>query len=228
MHFCDTPILSDGDDPAALPSPDAGRLYSLEDWPLMPSLAAVFNVARSKPMPFEVRVEHFGIRAHFLSLYRTIARHYPRTNVELLDREDELHGEPAPGTRLSFFHPKRLPEAKVLFRGSNMLIEDFFEVETVGHANREVQYRLLDDAGVHYRIGAAEISAHHIRREIISTFMPLTDRKNVHELDKFIGLTRLFARALRGDASLSYPYLWSVLDTLTARRLASARASVLL
>ena len=50
-------------------------------------------------------------------------------------------------------------------------------------------------------------------------FEPLSERKNVYELDKFVGLLTLFRRMFSGNAYHPYSYLNSIRDNFTALKL---------
>jgi hypothetical protein len=226
MHFCDTPIYSDADELRQVVRLSRAPIYSLEDWPLMPNLDFFARETRRHDEDVHLDIEHFGIVGHFLSLYRSI-HGGPNPFRGLRKRDACVVGEPRSGMIVTFGGPKRLALAKASLRTPTWLVEDFHEVETVAHSNSEILYRLIDSSSVRYCRGTEDISVHAVDRSILSSFEPFDDRKNVHELDKFIGLTRLFRSVLGGTDTLAYPYLSSVRDSLTARRLQCSDTSVL-
>lgn len=226
LHFCDTPIFNDRRDLVRVLSLSRHRLFSLEDWPLMPNLVFLGREMAKAEGAAELRVEQFGIAGHFLSLYRSLCGVRPASR-RLIQKGDALTGHPTTRKTVTFQSPKNFAVAKASTRSDNSLVEDFHEVESAPHDDPEVLYRVVDDVGVRYYCGAQEISTHRVLPELIAGFAPLNDRKNVHELDKFIGLTTLFRSALRKDTTSAYPYLHSVRDALTVRRLDAHQMSLL-
>jgi len=219
VHFCDTPVFCDRDSLFQVLRLSRARIYSLEDWPLMPNLAFLVSEARRPHRSVDLRVEHFGILVHFLSLFRSLHGGLNPLGRRLTKRSADYIGEPRPGSRVTFRANKQLPLAKTSLRTDRVIIEDFHEVEDQPRSNDEVLYRLIDGTHVRYHRGAEEISAHKVDQSILDGFFPLDDRKNVHELDKFIGLARLFRSVLSDTDTAAYPYLSSARDSLTARRL---------
>lgn len=218
VHFCDTPICTDGDDLRQVVRLSRARIYSLEDWPLMPNLDFLAREARRLDEAAHLDIEHFGIVGHFLSLYRSMHGRR-RPSHGLRKASSGVIGTTDSGTTMTFRGPKQLALAKTSLGTPTLLIEDFHEVDTAGHSNNEILYRLIDNSGVRYCRGTQDVSVHAVAPSILSSFEPFDDRKNVHELDKFIGLTRLFRSVLGGANTLAYPYLSSVRDSLAARHL---------
>lgn len=224
IHFCDTPIYDHRSELLAVLINGRGRVFSLEDWPLMPNLRFLARSFATASPPAHLRIEHFGIVGHFLSLYRGLAG--MRVGAHQLRRRDkEIVAHPAPGKTVTFVSPKDATRAKAWIRTASTLIEDFHEVESAAHENSEVLYRIVDGSTVRYLSGAREISAHRLSPAVLAMFTPLHDRKVVHELDKMIGLTTLFRAVLYGRGYGAYGYLQSFRDAITARRLEARGAS---
>ena len=105
------------------------------------------------------------------------------------------------------------------FRSSDALVEDFHEVELQPHRNSEVLYRVVANSSVTYYCGAEVLTKISAPSKWLAFFEPLSERKNVHELDKFLGLLLLFRKMLSGAACRPYSYLDLVRDSITALNL---------
>ncbi|MCX5578954.1 hypothetical protein [Kaistia terrae] len=227
-HFCDTPTFSDPADAVRALRLGLKRMHSLEDWPLMPNLAYFAARMRKSRNRAELRIEHFGILTHFLSLYRTIHGDWHPFSRGLVRSEGLVSASPARGRSVLFRYRKNLPLAKLALQTTDCLLEDFHEVEPSPHNDPEVFYRVATEGQVSYLQGATTISSTPIEAVWIRSFEPFSDRKNVHELDKFIGLVRLFRAIAAGGAARPYGYLASVRDNLTSLKLSSGERSLLL
>ena len=95
------------------------------------------------------------------------------------------------------------------------------------HEDSEVMYRVVSDDAVRYYHGRQLVTEESIEGAITASFQPFDDRKNVHELDKLVGLTRLFRSVLGAGTVAPYPFLSAVRDTLTARCLDAGTECVL-
>jgi hypothetical protein len=217
MHFCDTPIFAQTAELARVAYLSRKNLFSLEDWPLMPNMDFFIREVRNTTDPIDLRIYNFGILTHFLSLYRSIHGEWNPAGRLLRKENADIFGHPRRGTLIAFRSKKDLPVAKTMLRTKRRLVEDFHEVEAVPHGNNEVFYRVIDESSVQYYCGSTQISAHKVENSILETFSPFNDRKNVHELDKFIGLKRLFGSLLRGKQALPYGYAKSARDALVSR-----------
>jgi hypothetical protein len=226
LHFCDTPIINDWSEVFSVPVLRRARLYSLEDWPLMPNLMFLAHELARADGPAHLSVEHFGIIGHFVSIYRSLCG-WPLASRKLVPQHNVLVGHPTAEKRVTFRSPKDFPVAKVSLRTDAMLLEDFHEIETAAHDDSEVLYRVVDGGCLRYYRGPREISAHPVVPALMEWFLPFGDRKNVHELDKFVGLSTLFRAALRNDPAVAYSYIHSIRDSLTARRLAAGKTALL-
>lgn len=224
-HLCDTPIFERNEELRQVLAVARARIYSLEDWPSLPNLRFFADRARRSGRPGALSVEHFGIPGHFLSLFRTICRRWLPSGRMLTGSDASVTGTPLPGLVVSWTGPKQFVRAKVALRTSDGLVEDFHEVEDQPHDDGEVLYRVIADGLVRYCLGKTEVSAHTVRSELLATFQPLGDRKNVHELDKFIGLTTMFRSLFQSGRPALYPYLSSARDAITTRRLVQQKAS---
>jgi hypothetical protein len=224
-HFCDTPTFAGPEQASAALRLGSKRLNSLEDWPLMPNLAYFVKCMRCTRGAAELRIENFGILTHFLSLYRTIQGNWRLFSRELTRGDGIVIGTPAREKSVLFRSRKNLPLAKVALQTPGFLIEDFHEVETAPHDDREVLYRVVSPGQIAYHLGSDVIDRFSIDPAWIASFEPFRDRKNVHELDKFIGLVRLFRAQITGAPPDPYSYLASVRDNLTSLRLAGKERS---
>jgi hypothetical protein len=229
VHFCDTPSFSERDNLLQVVKLSRANIYSLEDWPLMPNLAFLASEARrARGSTVDLRLEYFGILVHFLSLYRTLHGGVSPFGRQLAKRDAEYIGQPVSRTRVTFVANKQLPLAKTSLRTNSAHIEDFFEVETEPHADKEVLYRVIDRGVVRYHRGAEELGVYKVDESLLRGFCPFDERKNVHELDKFIGLAQMFRSVLNGSKPTAYPYLSSARDSLTVRRLGVRTSSFLM
>jgi hypothetical protein len=227
-HFCDTPTFGDPAEAARALRLGLRRMHSLEDWPLMPNLAYFADLMRKSRGKAELSIEHFGILTHFLSLYRTIHGDRLPFSRRLARSEEVVSASPARGRSVQFRYRKNLPLAKLALKAADCSIEDFHEVESSPHDDPEVFYRVVSQGLVSYHRGATRISCTAIEPAWIASFEPFTDRKNVHELDKFVGLVRLFQAIAGSGAARPYGYLASVRDNLTSLKLTSRHRSFLL
>lgn len=218
MHLCDTPIFASCDSPDHVPPTDTPHLFSLEDWPATPNLDLVRQTLQGRPR-WDVRIEHFGIATHFLAFVRGLATdaglEMPRTERN----GDEVVCQLDAGRRATLVLPKNPDVAKVFMRCEGRVVEDFFEVAPEEDTDEEVLVRTLSREHVRYRLGRSPIGAWTVDPAILDGFQPLSNRKNVHELDKFIALIRIFAWVLTGTGSAPYRYAWSAEDAQMARRL---------
>jgi hypothetical protein len=220
QHFCDTPIIDQRDSLfAVLRSSVRAKIHSLEDWPLMPNLSYIAEQSARLRGRVRLSVEHFGIPLHFIAMYRGLLGVRQLTGRTLVREADTLMGWPRPELKVSFKGPKHFPIAKIRLESADCLIEDFHEVESTPHANAEILYRVITGGTVTYFHGLERLSGDVIPENLIAAFQPLTERKNVHELDKFVGLTRLFRSVLNDGAVLPYPLSSAIRDTLTVRRI---------
>ncbi len=219
LHFCDTPIFFNQTQLLRAARLSLGRLHSLEDWPLMPNLAYFVHRMRRETGRADLRIENFGILTHFLSIYRSIHGGWCPFGRGLKRNTSVVAGELDTSRRVTFRYVKDLPRAKIFFRSADALIEDFHEVETQPHQDEEVLYRVIGDASVAYHRGAETFHVVGVDHPWIAFFEPFSDRKNVHELDKFIGLLILFRALLSGDACRPYSYGNSARDRLTELKL---------
>jgi hypothetical protein len=217
-HLCDTPIFDAPKELGMVRSLRGADLHSLEDWPYMPNLAYFAGRMRSA-QEGALTVEHFGVPGHFLSLYRAVHGSGWSPGRRVTRADTRISGMPGPGLSVAWQGPKDFSRAKVSYRTASSVVEDFHEVETRRHDNGEVLYRLVEDGTVRYCVGETEVSAHAVTPELRTTFEPLTDRKNVHEFDKFVALTTVFRGLLGAGAPSPYSYLDSAKDALAARRL---------
>jgi hypothetical protein len=141
---------------------------------------------------------------------------------------DELTAGPHAGSRVVFKTPKQLPVARISLQTEDSLVEDFHEVESSPHSDREVLYRVIDETSVRYFLGDALVDQEAIDGALTQRFSPFDDRKNVHELDKFVGLVRLFRSVSGGRRGVkAHSFLDAMRDTLTARRLETRTKCVL-
>ena len=225
--FCDTPTFAGPAEARRALRLGLKRLNSLEDWPLMPNLGYFADRMRRSHGRAELRIENFGILTHFLSLYRTIHgdfNFYPRV---LTRSEGLVSGSPGRENSVLFRYQKNLPLAKVAFHTPETLVEDFHEVEMAPHGDRELLYRVIAEGRVTYHVGPDILADIPIDSAWIYKFEPFSDRKNVHELDKFVGLVRLFRALGTGELPRPYSYLASVRDCLTSSKLSVAERSLL-
>jgi hypothetical protein len=220
-HFCDTPIFSDTADLRSVLRLALRRLNSLEDWPLMPNLAFFVREMRAAGRGSQLRIESFGIPTHFLSLYRSIHGDWALPRQQLHRDQTRIVGRLARGRDVVFWYRKDLPAAKVSFRSESALIEDFHEVEPGPHEDAGVVYRVVGDGEVTYYHGRDAFFSIDIDPAWIASFAPFSDRKNVHEFDKFVGLVSLFRSILARGKIRPYGYLASVRDNLTHLKLTS-------
>lgn len=218
VHFCDTPVATHDDRTWQVLQLWRARLYSLEDWPLMPNLRCFVDEVGRQSSGVDLCLDRFGILTHFLSIYRGLRGSQLLRRALHKDQQDVI-GEPRAGVRIRFAAPKDLPTAKISLRSERTVLEDFHEVESRPHKNAEILYRVFDDTGISYFRGPHLLSAHRVPQAILDGFFPLTVRKNVHEADKMVALTRLFRAAFAGRPSVAYPYLSAVKDAFIARRL---------
>jgi hypothetical protein len=219
VHFCDTPILDAGDRFRSILPLMYRRVRSLEDWPLMPNLAYIASRARDDSGRAGLSVEHFGIPGHFFSLYRTVHGGWELSGRRLERQGAAISGCPRPGLEMTWFGPKQFARAKVALRARRFHVEDFHQVESRLLPDPEVLYRRLTDDGVAYFLGPSQLSVHRVRPELLSDFEPYTDRQQVHELDKFLGLSALFRSVLAGRRRGAYSYVDSAKDAVAARHL---------
>ncbi len=224
-HVCDTPIFNRSQELRQVLAMTTARLYSLEDWPLMPNLEYVIALARHAARPGSVSIEHFGVPGHFLALFRALCRRWWPAGRTLTGTGTSITGTPRPGLTVSWTGPKQFARAKVAVRTADTVIEDFHETEPKSHNDAEVLYRVIDDGTVRYFCGPEQFSASPVQARILSTFEPFGERKNVHELDKFIGVTRVVRHLLGRTGTRPYSYLSSARDAVAARRLAQGIAT---
>ena len=218
-HFCDTPIFSGRNELRRTLRLSVRRLHSLEDWPLMPNLAYFIGQMRRDPGMTALQIENFGILTHFLSLYRSIHGGWSPLGRRLYRDPTVIIGTLSGSRDVVFRYSKDLPISKVRFRSSDALVEDFHEVESQPHRNSEVLYRVVANSSVAYYCGAEVLTKISAPSKWLAFFEPLSERKNVHELDKFLGLLLLFRKLLSGAACRPYSYLDSVRDSITALNL---------
>lgn len=221
IHFCDTPIAAATDHPDELPH-GVGRLYSLEDWAALPNLSALIESIRAAESRCDVRIEHFGIGGHFLAFLRNLCAQLGVEMPALERANGEIVATLRPGWRVLFRERKDLPIAKIFCRTDQRLVEDYFEVEPAGHSNDEILYRVIAGDTIRYRIGLKVVSEYTLDAAVFEGFTPWTDRKNVHELDKLVALTRILGFALGGSGVAPYPYAASAADAIMARAIVRA------
>jgi hypothetical protein len=228
IHFCDTPGFDTSEKRARVAKLALKNVLSLEDWPFMPNLAFFVREMRNPGRPKTLRIQNFGIFTHFLSIYRAIhggRRPFGRT---LVKDEVEVTGAPHRAVLVKFRYKKDLPVAKIALHGPHEFVEDFFEVEREPHEDDEVLYRVIDGGSVLYHRGKHLLCAKTVNQALVDTFRPLQNRKNVHELDKFVGLVDMLEDVLSGRLKKPYRYANSVRDTLTSHQLTKSERCIFL
>lgn len=227
VHFVDTPIFAESDRLFRVLVLRSRRLYSLEDWPFLPNLVHLAALVRDVRGHAMVRLEHFGIPLHFLAWYRSLRGNGPLSGRKLRRDEQTVRGSPRAGVRVLFRLPKIPPLAKWSFESENALVEDFHEVNPAHGSSDEVVHRIVAGDAVSYHRGRVCFHREDISSDLLATFAPLNDRRNVHELDKFVALVGIFRSITAGDRIRTYSFLNAVRDTLTLRRLEAKAACAL-
>lgn len=216
-HFCDTPGYLAADDASHLPL-DQARLFSLEDWPAMPNFDAMRTIMLDRDR-WVFRIEHFGILGHFVSLVRTLSNDAGLPMPELIRVGEEIVCEIDQHRHAVFLSPKDPSRSKMFLRSGDDLVEDFFEVANPADDSTDILARVVTTDTLHYRYGLTALSSWTLMPEFLHAFMPMTSRKNVHELDKTVALIRLLSPLVTGNGIAAYRYAWTIADAQLARSL---------
>lgn len=227
-QYCDTPVIDRMNDlMRARKLARRARLFSLEDWPLMPNLTPFFTRCRQDANPWELRAEHIGVAAHFLAAARTaFGAAGGAQNLYALRRQGALAVR-AMGSGNVAVHTgeKDYARSKLVWWDGAAIVEDFFDLRRAGDSappprSPEVIERVLDGDKLHYSLGEEVYRTVTIPPAVTEMILSEPGRRGVHELDKCVALMDIFRGAASGSPS-AYGYLaaaWDAVSTWSVDR----------
>lgn len=185
-------------------------IYSLEDWPYLPNLMAMKSVL---PESETLVIAHIGIVNHFLSVWRQWKK-----NKASLNTRSHRDARPSGPARFVFVAPKDVLRAYAKLRSAEKTITDNFLLTKAVTAGDDAQLRRTYlDGRLEYSVGDETLLEFDVPPDILRSFEPLDNRRNVHELDKVLALTLLLRMAVNRDVGKLYSYQDSLTDSLWAR-----------